>query len=118
MIPLRIIESYSSYGSYSAFSSIWVCLKCPHSPRQSQRFPEWYSLMIHYKDKWYEINQTFGTVSGPRLLINRIEISERRDESNFPTYHISSHQVLQRNMDANLTPWNVDERFPNLLVFS
>lgn len=114
MLPLR---SISGDGRDSVVFAIWECLRCPNAVRQIQSQPKWYSLMVYYKESWYELTQTFGSVGGPRLIINRLLFSEGEEGGETRTF-MESRRVMELRIDAKLTPDNVENRLPTILVFS
>jgi hypothetical protein len=113
MLPMRALHGGSRE---SALFSTWECLVCPHAVRQVQNYPDWYSLLVHHNDKWYELSQTYGSQTGPLLTIYLISIEEQDDSDT--TYWIQSEKILERKMDAGLTPQNVESKLPTILVFS
>lgn len=114
MLPMRPI---SGDNRDSVVFSTWECLRCPNAVRQIQAYPEWFSLMTLYKDNWYELSQTFSSTGSPRLVINRIVFSED-EEGGEQRIFVHSERVLERRMDAGLTPQNVESKLPTILVFS
>lgn len=103
------------YKTHLNLSTFWECLLCPHSVRQSPDDQNWYSIMYYYNENWYEISQELS-VDKPRFSIFHVNVTFGNSPDTYGL--IDSKMILELNLDAGITPTNIESKFPTLMVFS
>lgn len=103
MLPL---EDLTQASGNQKLGAMWECLLCPYNARQYELDSDWYAIMYYYNDSWYEVAQS----SGPSFCI--IKLGFTNDDK-----IIESQMILELDIDAGITPQNIEAKFPLLMVF-